>query len=164
MNTTNRTLDRLQAKYGITSDYGLAKLLNVTRGAVSSWRKGKSQMADEPAIHAAMLLNEDPGELLARLQEERAETPEVRATWNQIAARLRDSAALVVVATVSMIVANENSLENMAFISLMAMPSVDYSQLGLGYIMRDSIYISALVFIALFFQSKAYQLIKADCR
>lgn len=97
MNVTNRTLDALAAKYKIKSDYGLAKLMGVTPGSLSNWRKGKSQMADEPAIRAAMLLDEDAGQLLANLQAERAETDETRKIWRQIAGRLRRGAAVVAI-------------------------------------------------------------------
>jgi plasmid maintenance system antidote protein VapI len=99
MNVTNRTLDRLMARYGIKSDYGLAKLMDVTPGSVSNWRKEKSQMADGPAIKAAALLDDDPGELLAHLQEERAETEEARKAWRHIAGRLRRSAAVLIIGT-----------------------------------------------------------------
>jgi predicted transcriptional regulator len=95
VNTTNRILDRLAARFSLTSDYGLSKLLNVTRGAVSSWRNEKSGMAEDVAIRAAMLLDEDAGPLLAELRAERADTDEARKTWKQIAGRLRRSAAAI---------------------------------------------------------------------
>ncbi|MET0498117.1 MAG: DUF3693 domain-containing protein [Steroidobacteraceae bacterium] len=95
MNVTNRTLDRLMQKYGIKSDYGLAKKIGVTPGSVSNWRKEKTQMADAPAMEVAKLLEIDAGELLAELQAERADSPATRAAWEQIAGRLRQTAATI---------------------------------------------------------------------
>lgn len=97
MNVTNRTLDALMARYAIKSDYGLAKLIGVTPGSVSNWRKEKSQMADGPALKVAELLDIDGGELLAKLQEERAEDEDTKKAWRQIAGRLRKTAAVVTI-------------------------------------------------------------------
>lgn len=88
MNISNSVLDQLMEKYGLSSDYGVAKLMGVGRGSVSNWRNGRSQMADEVAIRAAALLGIDHKPLLAELQAERATDEASREAWRQIAFEL----------------------------------------------------------------------------
>lgn len=97
MNTTNRTLDLLAKKHGITSDYGLGKLLEVSRNTISNYRHERSSFSDSTAIKAAELLGDDPGELMAQLQAERADSEETAAMWKRIAVRLRHAAAVGVI-------------------------------------------------------------------
>ena len=71
---------------GVLSDYALAKLLNITRSAISSHTTGRrSVFADETGQRIAELLDLDPAYVLACLAAERAKRPDVRATWQRVA-------------------------------------------------------------------------------
>lgn len=66
----------------------LAKLLGVSRSALSEWRAGRNSPNDDQAVKLAELLGKDPGELLAECGAARAKTPETRRAWERIAARM----------------------------------------------------------------------------
>ena len=90
MQTTNQLLDRIKADKQITSDYRLAKVLCVTKSAITNYRYGKSSPNDEVGIRMADLLNADPGHITACLHAERAQSPEIRQLWERIAMRLQN--------------------------------------------------------------------------
>ena len=96
---TVQVLDRLAAKLGGASDYRLAKELRVTRQAVSKWRLGENFMTDGPAVHAAVILGEQPEVILALLGAERSQDADARKVWTNLARRLqRGTAAGIVTA------------------------------------------------------------------
>ena len=63
MNTIE-VLDSISRCNNNCSDYKIAQLMDVTRSAVSSWRKGKNIMRANNRLRAAKLLNYDPFLLL----------------------------------------------------------------------------------------------------
>lgn len=65
MKTTIEFLDELKAKHGGISDYAIAPMLGVTRGAVSKYRVGKDYLGDATAIRVAELLEIDPAIIIA---------------------------------------------------------------------------------------------------
>lgn len=75
----------------------LARLLGISRSALSEWRADRSSPNDDQAVKLAELLGKDPGELLAECGAARAKTPETRRAWERIAARMAASAAVVAV-------------------------------------------------------------------
>lgn len=66
----------------------LARLLGVSRSALSEWRAGRNSPNDDQAVKLAELLGKDPGELLAECGAARAKSPETRRAWEKIAARM----------------------------------------------------------------------------
>lgn len=58
-------LNDIQAAYGLTSDYQLAKKLGVTPQAVYSYRSGRTFFNDEVSLKVAHLLELDPLIVLA---------------------------------------------------------------------------------------------------
>jgi len=88
MQTTIELMDQAKAAAGIGSDYALAKLLGVSRAAVSQWRNGKGTMDDEAAAQVAALLQVEPGYVMACAQAERAKSEKARGRWARVAALL----------------------------------------------------------------------------
>ena len=86
-------LDELKRRYGISSDYKLAKLIGITYQAVSQYRNKGTTLRDDVALKVAELLELPPGKVLADMQAERAKDARVRDAWRQIAARMADAAA-----------------------------------------------------------------------
>lgn len=66
----------------------LARLIGVSRSALSEWRAGRCSPNDDQAVKLAELLGKDPGELLAECGAARAKTPETRRAWERVAARM----------------------------------------------------------------------------
>ena len=59
MNYTNLLLDRVKAKYELSSDYKLAQKLSVSRSRLSNWRTGMCSMDWDIAFQVADLLELD---------------------------------------------------------------------------------------------------------
>lgn len=84
MNATNEVLDRIKSKHNLSSDYALAKLMNVGQSCISNYRKNRSQFDDKKAFAAAKLAEIDPVELLAKLHKERAANDDDFGVWDEI--------------------------------------------------------------------------------
>lgn len=88
MKTTLQYIDAIKLRHGIESDYAVAKLLGVTRGAVSSYRVGRTFFDDLTALRAAELLGLNPLEVIAAANAERAKSDDARRTWTGVWDRL----------------------------------------------------------------------------
>lgn len=77
INYTNRLLDRVKAKFELTSDYQLAKKLDIRPGRVSNWRKGVSSMEWEIAFRIADLLQEADQNVVYGLLDDKEKNPRV---------------------------------------------------------------------------------------
>ena len=95
--TTVEFLDAIRVKHGLPSDYAARKLLGVSRAAISNYRTGKSLFGDDVALKAAVLLDLDPGYVLACIHAERTKRPQVRDAWEKVARGLAASLAAVFV-------------------------------------------------------------------
>lgn len=81
------TIDYLQAvktRLEITSDYALAKALQVRHSTISSYRAGRSRIDDDVALSIAEILEVNPLQVIAAANAERAKTPEQRARWSGV--------------------------------------------------------------------------------
>ena len=81
MKTTVQYLDALKARLDLPSDYAAAKVLGVTRQAVSKYRNGLSVFDENTAIRAAELLSLDPLEVIAACKAESAPDSHIRRVW-----------------------------------------------------------------------------------
>lgn len=72
MNTTCDYLDALRVRYGISSDYALAKFLKTTHSSVSHYRTGKTALSDDMTMKVADLLDLPRAEVYLSIQAERA--------------------------------------------------------------------------------------------
>jgi plasmid maintenance system antidote protein VapI len=79
-------LDLLANKYLISSDYRLAKLLNVTPGLISKHRSKRFGLSDELALKVADLLDYDPAFVIACANYERANCAEQKEVYFRLAA------------------------------------------------------------------------------
>lgn len=81
------------------SDYRIAKILGMTKGAVSTWRSGRARIGDDTALKVAEILGLDVQFVLASLAAERAaraQNVRVADAWRTIAKRV---AAVTIVGT-----------------------------------------------------------------
>ena len=90
METMNDFIERIRGKYDIQSDYGLAKILKVTRNAISAHKHKRSKhFSEETAYKIAELLDLDPAYVMSCLAAERAKDVRVRETWQRVSKILR---------------------------------------------------------------------------
>lgn len=100
MKNTVEFLDAVRVKHGLTSDYQLSKHLNCTRGAISSYRTGRTYLDEEMACKVAADLELESSYVLACIASERAKQPEVKAAWKHAADVLYGLAAVLTVVAV----------------------------------------------------------------
>lgn len=97
-------LDEIAKKYAgpdgrPASDYRLADVLQITRQAVSLYRKGESSFSDEVAMKVATELQISPAIVMAYSHLERNKNNKVRAIWLEIARKLaRGTASAITLA------------------------------------------------------------------
>jgi predicted transcriptional regulator len=84
-NTTTDLMDEVKEANGISSDYRLAKLLDVQTTTISNYRKGRSQASDEIALKMTEMIKRAPAPVLAQIAAERASSPEVAKVWRDAA-------------------------------------------------------------------------------
>lgn len=84
-NTTTELLDEIRDIKGLSSDYAVAKLLEVRTQTITSYRTGRTQMSDEMALRAVRVLGRAPAPIFALLASERAKDPEVTRVWAEAA-------------------------------------------------------------------------------
>jgi len=95
MERTADFLDALKARHQLTSDYQLAKLLNVSSSRVANYRMDRSKLDDAIALKVAELLDLEAGYVLACVHAERAKEPRERKAWAELAKRAAAALALL---------------------------------------------------------------------
>lgn len=95
--TTNEILDRLKAEYNLTSDYQLAKKLDISRARVSNYRNMNTNMDDDLVLKVEDLLEMPEGTLLLEMHAERSKCPEAAKILHKISKQLLAAAASVIV-------------------------------------------------------------------
>ncbi|WP_269501328.1 helix-turn-helix domain-containing protein [Burkholderia sp. IMCC1007] len=83
MKTTAEWLDALKARLDLPSDYAAAKVLGVTRSAVSAYRNGRATFDDDVAFHVAEILEVNPLEVIVSSRAERAKSEDQRDQWER---------------------------------------------------------------------------------
>ena len=84
MKTTVQYLDAIKKRLDLPSDYAAAKLLGVTRQAVSKYRNGISVFDESTAMRAAELLGLEPLEVIAACKAQSAPDERARRVWESI--------------------------------------------------------------------------------
>lgn len=87
MKTTAEYLDAIKARHHLPSDYAVAKMLGITRAAVSRYRNNEGTFDDPVSIRAAELLDLDPEEVILSGYVARAKDDRVRAALARLARR-----------------------------------------------------------------------------
>lgn len=100
MRTVAELLDKAKECRSIPSDNGLAKVLGVSRAAVSEWRTGAKRMPDARVRELAVMAKQDPGEWLVAVHAAWAVGDEAK-DWASVLARIASAACLVIALGVS---------------------------------------------------------------
>lgn len=95
--TTADFLNDLKSKYGLKSNYAVAKFLDQTDTAIARWAHGKGTFSDETAMKIAELLEYDPAYVMACMAAERSKDAKVKKTWEWTANHLGGLAAALAV-------------------------------------------------------------------
>lgn len=119
MNTVDY-VNLLKEQHG-WSDYRIAKNLGVSRSTISNYRHVGGEFSDPLVIKVAEFLNIDPLKVLADIHAARAKDPEVKKTWEKIAA----SAAVLLVSLNIMAYTPEATANS---IRPTVLPFIDYAQ------------------------------------
>lgn len=81
-------IDRVKKHAGIDSDYGVAKLLGITKQAISTYRRKQSTLDEDAAIKVANALNIQPAGIVLDQAAEHIKCDEIRSTLQEQARRL----------------------------------------------------------------------------
>ncbi len=87
MNYTNALLDRVKAKFELTSEYQLAKKLEIGDGRLRHWRKGYCSMDWDMALLICDLLEEDDQNVVLGLIDDKYSNPRLINAFHEIAER-----------------------------------------------------------------------------
>ncbi|WP_244126221.1 hypothetical protein [Burkholderia gladioli] len=98
MKTSVEYLDAVKARLDLPSDYATAKVLGLTRAAVSKQRSGQSAFDDLTAVRVAEILGIDPIEVIAAANAERARDDDARRTWERLWGKATGAVATAVLA------------------------------------------------------------------
>lgn len=78
-------IDKAKSLCSPPTDYQLAKRLGISHATISRCRRKNGTLDNEAALRLARLLEQDPLEVIAIMETERAKTPEKKAFWeNQL--------------------------------------------------------------------------------
>lgn len=75
MNYTNQLLDRVKTKLNLSTDYQLAKFLEVSTGRIGNYRKGRSVLDWDMAFKIADLLGENDQIVVHGLIDDKYKNP-----------------------------------------------------------------------------------------
>jgi len=81
-------IDRVKSARGIESDYAVAKLLGISKQAISTYRAKGSTLDEDASITIARTLGIPPAGVVLDQAAERTKTPEVRSALLAEAARI----------------------------------------------------------------------------
>lgn len=81
-------IDRAKKASGIESDYGIAKLLGISRATVSNYRRNAGMLDEECAIKVANVVGLKPEAVLIDQLAERTKEPQARTALLDMARRV----------------------------------------------------------------------------
>lgn len=118
MNTTCDFLDALRVRYGISSDYALAKFLQCTQSSVTHYRHKRSALSDEMALKVADLLDLPRAEVYLSIQAERAAKQQNGPVFDALTDALRRLGGIAAAALLFVALASpESSIASVIFSS-----------------------------------------------
>ncbi|RWA36487.1 DUF3693 domain-containing protein, partial [Xylella fastidiosa] len=97
MNNENILIDKIKEICCIPSDSALAVKLGIKRQAISQVRREEMHLSDERIAELCDMANLDGPTWIAKIHEERAESPKEQAIWKIMLERLTATAATVLV-------------------------------------------------------------------
>lgn len=89
MNNTQQLLARVRAalpavRKDVASNYALGEALNVQQTQLKRWLKGQGFPGNEAAFRIATILGLDAKDVIALIEEDRADTEEARSYWRSL--------------------------------------------------------------------------------
>lgn len=99
MSATIEYLEAVKLKTGATSDYQLAKVLESSRGGISSYRTGRTHFDDLMCLKVADILEVDPLLVISEIHAERAKSEKEREVWRNLFQKIGGVAATFLIAT-----------------------------------------------------------------
>lgn len=87
MKQTTRFLNEAKQIKGIESDYALAKMIGITKSAISNYRNGTSKMDDYSAAQIAEIIGIKPIEVIATIHAEREKNEKKKKYWENLIER-----------------------------------------------------------------------------
>ena len=98
-------IERIRDRYDVRSDYGLAKILGITRNAISAHKHKRSKhFSEETAYRIAELLDLPPEYVMSCLAAERAKDERVREAWGRVSKLVRVASLSAVIGVFSIFV------------------------------------------------------------
>lgn len=88
-------LEQSKTKLGITSDYALAKELELNSGWISDYRNGKRHPTPYALVKIALLLDLDPLALIAEAEAQTEKNPVRKGFWQNFARRVGAAAGVL---------------------------------------------------------------------
>lgn len=95
-------LDAVKTRHDLTSDYKLAKILEISLSRMSAYRNGKNTLGEDICLKVAKLLNLAPSQVLIDIFAERTKFPKAAKILHQAAKQIGSAAASLLL-TLSMI-------------------------------------------------------------
>jgi transcriptional regulator with XRE-family HTH domain len=86
---TSELLKDCKLKLGVTTDYALAKALNIDRARVADYMKGKRQPTTYALVKIAEILKLNPLELIAEYEELSAKNETEKSFWSDFRQRVK---------------------------------------------------------------------------
>jgi len=93
--TPTEYLNAAKQALDVSSDYALAKALDVPKQKISDYYKGKWSPDDETCARLALALNLPIGEVLADIRAQTAKTDKAREFWRSFLGRMRQAGAIL---------------------------------------------------------------------
>lgn len=103
-------LDAAKGRLNIQSDYELAKRFAVPRGSISEMRSGHRSVPLEVAFRLAIVLEMDPAQVVADLEQQREKNPAKRDFWTGFISR----AAMLLIAVACTLALNFSAISGSA--------------------------------------------------
>jgi hypothetical protein len=90
-------LEQSKAKLKVSSDYALAKQLEMNSGDITGFRKGARRPTPYALVKIALLLDLDPLALIAEAEAQSEKNPARKGFWENFARRVGTAAGIVAV-------------------------------------------------------------------
>ena len=101
LETSLQLLERVRAAHNV-SWYRLARMIPTSESTMANWKNGRTGIDQRFVTRIAELLAEPPEYVLACIEAERAQSPELVKIWRGIAEKFRTHAASILLATALM--------------------------------------------------------------
>lgn len=93
--TPNEYLDATKARLNLSSDYALAKALDIANGSLSGIKSGHRHIPLDVAFKIAITLEIDPAQVVADLEQQREKNAKRRGFWQSFTSRAACIVALI---------------------------------------------------------------------